>query len=151
VWHKQDREQGQVPHSSIDTEAHWTKSGWHNWVYGWKLNLVAVVAGVWIPLAAELTAANVADNDMAAALLRELRAEVRCILGDRHYKAPNARTACEAEDRILIASRYRSSSHVDGGVEVRRLFHQLRSRAMENFNEHFKGIFDTHMQCRRKV
>src|SRR5688572_12427754 len=29
VWHKQDREAGVVPHSSIDTEAHWTKSGWH--------------------------------------------------------------------------------------------------------------------------
>jgi hypothetical protein len=29
VWHKKDREAGIVPHSSIDTEAHWTKSGWH--------------------------------------------------------------------------------------------------------------------------
>ena len=28
VWHKKDREQGVVPHTSIDTEAHWTKSGW---------------------------------------------------------------------------------------------------------------------------
>ena len=37
VWHKQDREAGVVPHTSIDTEAHWTKSGWHGWVYGWKL------------------------------------------------------------------------------------------------------------------
>jgi hypothetical protein len=28
-----------VPHTSIDTQAHWTKSGWHGWVYGWKLHL----------------------------------------------------------------------------------------------------------------
>ena len=34
VWHKKHREKGIVPHSSIDTEAHWTKSGWHGWVYG---------------------------------------------------------------------------------------------------------------------
>jgi hypothetical protein len=34
VWHKKDREAGKVPHSSIDTEAGWTKSGWHGWVYG---------------------------------------------------------------------------------------------------------------------
>ena len=27
VWHKKDREAGVVPHSSIDTEAHLTKSG----------------------------------------------------------------------------------------------------------------------------
>ena len=32
VWHKKDREKGEVPHSSIDTQAHWTKSGWHGWV-----------------------------------------------------------------------------------------------------------------------
>lgn len=32
VWHKKDREAGRVPHSSIDTEAGWTKSGWHGWV-----------------------------------------------------------------------------------------------------------------------
>jgi len=31
VWHKKDRDKGVVPHTSIDTEAHWTKSGWHGW------------------------------------------------------------------------------------------------------------------------
>jgi hypothetical protein len=29
VWHKKDRERGIVAHTSIDTEAAWTKSGWH--------------------------------------------------------------------------------------------------------------------------
>ena len=32
------------------------------------------------------------------------------------------------------------------GVEVRRIFHRLRSRATENFNEQFKGIFHGHGQ-----
>jgi hypothetical protein len=150
VWHKKDREQGKVPHTSIDTEAHWTKSGWHTWVYGWKLHLVSVVASVWIPLAAELTAANIADNEMAAALLCELPAAVRYVLGDRHYNAPNVRAECEAEGRELIASRYGRYPHTDGGVEVRRVFHKLRSLAMENFNEHFKGIFDAHTQVPTK-
>lgn len=31
VWHKKHREQGIVPHTSIDTEAHWGKSGHHGW------------------------------------------------------------------------------------------------------------------------
>ncbi len=35
VWHKKDKQAGIVPHTSIDTEAGWTKSGWHGWVYGW--------------------------------------------------------------------------------------------------------------------
>lgn len=150
VWHKKDREQGKVPHSSIDTEAHWTKSGWHNWVYGWKLHVVAVVASVWIPLAADLTAANIADNEMAAALLCEMPAEVRYVLGDRHYNAPNVRTVCESEGRELVASRYGHYPHTDGGVEVRRMFHKLRSLAIENFNEHFKGIFGAHNQVPTK-
>lgn len=50
IWHKKHREKGVVPHSSIDTEIHWTKSGWHGWVYGWKLHIVATVAAVWISL-----------------------------------------------------------------------------------------------------
>jgi hypothetical protein len=56
VWHKKDREEaGIVPHSSIDTEAGWTKSGWHGWVYGWKLHLAICVCEVWIPLCCRLT------------------------------------------------------------------------------------------------
>ena len=43
-----------------------------------------------------------------------------------------------------------SYPHTDPGVEVRRIFHKLRSRAIENFNEHFKGIFDGHGQVPTK-
>ena len=35
VWHAKHRAAGVVPHTSIDTEAHWTKTGWHGWVYVW--------------------------------------------------------------------------------------------------------------------
>ena len=49
VWHKKHREAGVVPHTTIDTEAHWTKSGWHGWVYGWKLHLASPWPAVWIP------------------------------------------------------------------------------------------------------
>ena len=31
VWHTKHREAGIIPHSSIDTEASWSKSGWHGW------------------------------------------------------------------------------------------------------------------------
>ena len=135
-----------VPHSSIDPEAHWTKSGWHGWVYGWKLHVVSVVAAIWFPVAAVLTAANVADSDPAPELLREVPAEVRFVLGDLHYNTPELRALCEQDDRLPVASRYGRYPHTDDGVEVRRIFHKLRSVAMENFNEHFKGIFDGHGQ-----
>ena len=150
VWHKKDREAGIVPHTSIDTEAHWTKSGWHGWVYGWRLHIVATVAGVWIPLAANLTAASRPDSDEALTLLRELPADVRYVLGDRHYNTPEVRDTCEREARILVTSQYGRYPHTDDGVEVRRIFHKLRSTTIENFNEQFKGIFDAHGQVPTK-
>ena len=142
VWHQQDREAGVVPHTSIDTEAHWTKSGWHGGVSGWKLHLVTTVAAVWIPLAAELTPANVADNEQAPALLRELPVDIRYVLGDTHYNDPALRTLCAACDRELVTPRRGAYPHTDGGVEVRPIFHELRSRAIENLNGQFKGLFD---------
>lgn len=150
VWHRKHREAGVVPHTSIDTEAHWTKSGWHGWVYGWKLHLVTTVAAVWIPLAAELTPANVADNEQALTLLPELPPEVRYVLGDQHYNDPAIRAACAAEGREVVATRRGKYPHRDDGVGVRRVFHELRSRAIENLNEQFKGIFDAHGQVPTK-
>jgi hypothetical protein len=150
IWHKKDREKGVVPHTSIDTEAHWTKSGWHGWVYGWKLHIACAVASVWIPLSAQLTPANEADNDRAPALIYELPPEARFVLGDLHYNAPNVREVCEQTGRILVTTQYGPYPHTDTGVEVRRIFHKLRSLAIENFNEHFKGIFDGHGQVPTK-
>lgn len=144
VWHKKDREAGVVPHSSIDTEAGWTKSGWHGWVYGWKLHLATTVAGVWIPLAARLTPANVPDNRMAPPLIEALPEEARFVLGDSHYNARNVREACARRGGFLVASKRGPYPHADAGVEVRRIFHLLRHRAIENFNEHFKAIFEAH-------
>jgi hypothetical protein len=142
VWHKKHREAGLVPHTSIDTEAHWTKSGWHGWVYGWKLHLVTTVAGVWIPLAARLTPANVADNEEAPLLLAELPRELRFLLGDTHDQDAELRACCAAMDYELVATRHGRYPHTDGGVEVRRVFHKLRSTAIENLNGQFKGIFE---------
>jgi hypothetical protein len=152
VWHKKDREQGLVPHTSIDTEAAWGKSGWHGWVYGWKLHLVATVAAVWIPLAAHLTPANVADNDeqIIPAMLHDLPPELHFILGDIHYNAPNVYELCEQDGRVLVTPQYGPYPHSDDGKEVWRILHKLRSVTIENFNEHFKGIFDGHDQVPTK-
>jgi Transposase DDE domain len=108
------------------------------------------VATVWIPLAADLTPANTADNELAPALMREVPLETRFILGDRHYNAPNVREACDHTGRILVTTHYGPYPHTDSGVEVRRIFHKLRSIATENLNEHFKGIIDSRGQVPTK-
>lgn len=142
VWHKKDREQGIVPHSTIDTEAHWSKSGYHGWWYGWKLHLVCSAASLWIPLAASLTAANTADPDEAPALIRQLHPSIRYILGDTHYNVPEVRRPCEQKGRFLIATQRRSKRKIDPGAPVRQLFHRLRSKSIEPFNALFKNLFD---------
>ena len=145
-----DREQGAVPHTPIDIEAHWTKSGWHGWVYSWKLHLVTCVAGVWIPLAAQLTPANASDNEQAPALIWELPPDAHYLLGHLHYNAPNVQQTCQLSNRILVTTQYGSYPNTDDGVEVRRVFHKLCSTAIENFSERFKSIFDGHGQVPTK-
>jgi Transposase DDE domain len=142
VWHQKARAAGVVPHSSIDTEAHWRKSGWQGWWYGWKLHLAVSLGSHWIPLAAEFPVANVADCEVAPLLLTQLPAEVRYVLGAQHDNTPELRTECSRHNRDLVATRRGSYPHTDGGVEVRRIFHQLRSQAIEPFNGLFKNLFE---------
>jgi hypothetical protein len=142
VWHKKDREAGVVPHSTIDTEAHWSKSGYHGWWYGWKLHLVCTATALWIPLAAQLTPANVADQEEAPALIRQLPPDIRFVLGDTHYNEPAVRLACEQADRFLVATHKGTPLNPDPGRPVRQLFHRLRSKAIEPFNALFKNIFE---------
>jgi hypothetical protein len=145
-WHMKDRKKGLVPNTSIDTEAHWTHSGWHNWVYGWKLHLVTTVASIWIPLAARLCPANEADNSLAPELIRDMPGEARYLLADVQYNAPNVREACDASDRILIASgRDPTYPRNDPGAPVRKVFHALRSATLERFNAIYKNVFEARL------
>src|SRR5258705_347124 len=78
--------------------------------------------------------------------LEKLPAQVRFILGDTHYNTPDLRQACDAQQRILVATRRGIYPHTDDGVDVRRLFHKLRSQAIEPFNNLFKSVFSWHTQ-----
>ena len=112
-------------------------------MYGWKLHLVVTVSeAVWLPLAAGLTPANVADTLQAPALLAALPPEVSAVPGDQHYNDPALLALVTVAGHLLITTTRGAYPHTDDGVEVRRIFHQLRSHAIENFNGQFKVIFD---------
>jgi hypothetical protein len=81
VWHTNHRAQGVGPQPSMATEAPWPQSGWHGWVYGWKLHVGPVVAAGWIPVAAELTAATHADPASALRLWPALPPEAHVVVG----------------------------------------------------------------------
>jgi hypothetical protein len=72
----------------------------------------------------------------------ELPPTVRFVLGDLHSNAPTVRTRCEQDGRCLVTTQYGPYPHTHAGVEVRRVFHKLRSANLEAFNELFKAIFD---------
>jgi hypothetical protein len=146
VWHKKHQDTGEIPQTSMDTEAGWSQSGWHGWWSGWKLHLAVSVGAVWSPLAAELTPANTADNEVAPRVVAPLPAEVRDVLGDTAYNAPEVRQLCEQADRAGVATRRGTYPHHDDGVEVRRLFHPLRSQAIEPCNGLFKHVFEWRTQ-----
>jgi hypothetical protein len=142
VWHQKDRATGHVPNTSIDTDAHWTKSGWHGWVFGYKLHLIVTMASVWIPLAAQLRPANEADNVVAERLVAAVRAQVRFYCGDSAYNCDSLRLACEKREATLVASSRSKGLRIDPGKEVRKIIHVLRHHTIENFNGLFKNIFD---------
>ncbi len=99
-----------VPHTSIDTQAGWTKSGWHGWVYGWKLHLATTVAAVWIPLAARLTPANVGDNLIAPELIKDLPPEA-------HFNP--GRLALQRPERARgLRARAPAGNHSTGSVSA---------------------------------
>ena len=142
VWHTTHREQGGMPHASIDTEAGWRTSGWHGWWYGWQLHLAVTVGSLWIPLAAELTVANRGDNAVAPVLLKHLPGETRYVLGATHDHDPELRQPCHRRGCELVATRRGPYPHRDGGVEGRSIVHTLRSQAIEPCNGLFKNVFD---------
>ena len=61
-----------------------------------------------------------------------------------------ARRIAGEQGQAVVATKRGAYPHSDDGVDVRRVLHELRSRAIENLNEQFKGIFDGHGQVPTK-
>ena len=101
-------------------QAHWGKSDYHGWFYGWKLHLGLTVSALWIPWAAKLTLANEYDGNHAIALLEEMPLDTRFVLGDNHYKTPTILAHCLRHQLILVASGRGPYPHDDSGVKVRQ-------------------------------
>jgi hypothetical protein len=64
VWHKSSMKKGVVPCPGIDTDAMWGYSHTKGWIFGYKLHLTCTTGEVVVPLTADVTTANVQDNQM---------------------------------------------------------------------------------------
>jgi hypothetical protein len=81
-----------------------------------------------------------------ASLLAQLPLHPLFVHGDVHYHTSELSQHCQQRGRTLVTTQYGPYPHTGPDVEVRRLFHKLRSTALENFNEQFKGIFCAYEQ-----
>ncbi len=68
VWHKSSMKKGIVPCSGIDTDARWGYSHTKGWVFGYKLHLTSTTGKIVVPITADVTTANVQDNQMYVSL-----------------------------------------------------------------------------------
>ena len=64
LWHTSSMKKGVVPRSGIDTDARWGYSHTKGWVFGYKLHLTSTAGHLTVPLTADVTTANVQDNQM---------------------------------------------------------------------------------------
>ena len=87
VWHQSDRKQGHIPEKlrNLDTDATWSKSGYHGWVYGYSLHLTSTQAG--FPVLLEVETATFSEKAALASkeetILHQLKPETFC--GDDAY------------------------------------------------------------------
>lgn len=84
LWHKKHRKQGVIPHKSIDTDASWGKSPYHQWRFGYGLHVICLQNR--FPIAAAVTTASVKDYTLIEQLLEYLKGVVGVIVGDAGYQ-----------------------------------------------------------------
>jgi len=87
VWHQSDRKIGRIPEKlrNLDTDATWSKSGYHGWVYGYGIHLTTTQAG--FPVLMEVETAAFSEKDALErkedVILNQLKPDTFC--GDDAY------------------------------------------------------------------
>ena len=85
VWHKSDMKQNRIPISGIDVDARWGFSKTKGWIFGYKLHMSCSTKRLVVPLSADFTTANIADNQMYRSLVNPLADLLQNIIADPAY------------------------------------------------------------------
>lgn len=115
VWHQQDRKAGRIPEKlrHLDSDATWSKSGYHGWVYGYGLHLTTNHAG--FPFLAEVETATFSEKDALlrkeALLLQRLKPDTLAA-DDAYTNATRIRAWAKADVLLLTpALRWRTGRY----------------------------------------
>lgn len=87
VWHQSDREAGCIPNNlrALDTDASWSKSGYHGWVYGYCIHLTCNRAA--FPKLAQVETATYSEKQAITDKEPDLLSTLcpRSLTGDNSY------------------------------------------------------------------
>lgn len=109
VWHQRDRQAGRIPEKlrNLDTDATWSKSGYHGWVYGYSMHLTDNGAGlpklVQIETAAYSEAQAMQDKEVL--ILQVLQPDTLC--GDNGYTAARRIRQWAAQGVALLTPAFK--------------------------------------------
>ena len=104
VWHQSDRKAGRIPEGlrNLDTDASWSKSGYHGWVYGYGLHATCNRQG--FPKLAQVETGSVSESqaiDHKATQILQL--EPNELVGDDSYtKYTRIRAWAKAGVALLV-------------------------------------------------
>ncbi|MGI0068674.1 MAG: transposase, partial [Nitrosopumilaceae archaeon] len=115
IWHRKHMISGYVPRSGIDTDARWGFSRSKGWMFGYKLHLSCSTGSLVVPLSADITTANVCDNQMYHDLIEQLPDGIQYVVADAGYD----------DHKLYDYSRYRGIRLV---CPVRRYRHTKGER-----------------------
>ena len=117
VWHQRDRACGRIPDKlrNLDQEASWSKSGYHGWVYGYRLHFRCTLAG--FPTSAQVTTGSTSESTVLDAHERTLLARrPKAVVGDNGF-CDALRIRRWAKAGVLLvtpASTWRQGSDAQG-------------------------------------
>lgn len=87
VWHQRHRKQGRIPAGlrHLDTDATWSKSAYHGWVYGYGLHIICNEFA--FPLRVQVETAAYSEKQMLIGMEQALLADVtlETLTGDNSY------------------------------------------------------------------
>ncbi len=157
VWHASFMKEGIIPRSGIDTNARWGFSQTRGWIFGYKLHMVCNTDSTVVPLAADVTTANIPDNQVypelmtsSSGLSPEIIRKTHFMVADPGYDdqslydsslnmgfqlvCPVRRYRKTPEERLKLVDFYESSL---GQVVV----YSKRGISIEPLIEHIKSVF----------
>jgi hypothetical protein len=153
VWHKSSMKKGVVPCPGIDVNAKWGYSHTKGWVFGYKLHLTSTTGKIVVPLTADVTTANIQDNQMYVSLTSSSVFSLPSVLymvADPGYDDKNlyehSKKILEI-DLVCPVERYKSTSkkRLDLVCFYQSILGQAiysqRRISIEPLIEHIKSIF----------